>query len=98
MVTIGGYTLEEYPTTFVEYQIIKIENGIAYLKLSNLSSDKVKLNQIFLGSAEKISNTDFKSQGSQKLSINFTSQGQISSKPQPEQNYGMAKTDFFKVV
>ena len=53
---IGGYTIKEYPMIFVENQVIKIENGITYLKLSNLSNNKIKLNQIEIGSVEKNSN------------------------------------------
>ena len=77
-IMIGGYTLEEYLTIFVEKQIVKIEKGITYLKLSNLSNNKVKLNQIALGSAEKISNTEIKSLSSSELSVSFTSHEQMS--------------------
>ena len=45
---------------------------------------------------ERISNTDIKSLGSPKLSKNFTSQEQILPKPQPQEDYGIAKTDFLK--
>ena len=80
----------------MENKIIKIEKGIAYLKLSNLSSNEVKLNKAKLGTAEKISNTNIKSLRSQELSINFTSQEHVPPKPQPQENYGMIKTNFLK--
>jgi hypothetical protein len=80
----------------MENQVIKIENGITYLKLSNLSNNKVKLNQITLGSVEKISNSEIKSLSSPELSINFTSHEEMSSKPQPQEKYGMTKTDFLQ--
>jgi hypothetical protein len=83
---------------FVENQVIKIENGITYLKLSNLSNDKIKLNQVELGSVEKISNSEIKSLNSPELSVNFTSSHEhlSSLKPQPQEEYGMTKTDFLQ--
>jgi hypothetical protein len=46
--------------------------------------------------AEKIANTKIKLLGGSELSVNVTSHEQMSSKPQPDEKYGMTKTYFFQ--
>jgi len=91
---IGGCSLKDHPSIFVESQIRKTKKGIAYFKLSNIIKDKVKLNKAALGMAEKITNIDIKSLSSPEISINITKANNTKTKKQ--ENYIMTKTDSFK--
>ena len=91
---IEGYTLEKYPSIFVESQLLTIERGTAYLKVSNLSNQKVKIPKIKLGVAEQISHENIRSLENSKLWANSVQDTSFNTRGSKQEEYGMTKTEF----